>query len=47
MDDVQNISKCYYNTQYSELSKVSTLADFQGSAMIHVDMDSLSEIVSA
>jgi hypothetical protein len=32
MDDVQNISKYYYNTQYSESFKVSTLVDFQGNA---------------
>jgi len=32
MDDVQNIGKYYYNTQYSESFKVSSAVDFQGNA---------------
>jgi hypothetical protein len=35
MDNVQNISKRYYNTQYSESFTLSTLVDFQSNAKMN------------
>jgi hypothetical protein len=47
MDNVQNIGKCYYNTQYSESFNVSTLVDFQDNAKKNEKLNKIHQTLLA